>query len=56
MTQQDAERIVADMEVEERDLVVCPNCNGLHDAQFIPMNGSGGHLVLRCGARIIALE
>lgn len=56
MTQEEAEAIAATIPTEVGDLVTCPDCDSMHDAQVVPCNGSGPQLTIRCGEKIIFLE
>lgn len=55
MTREEIEEIANAIEVEEGDLIVCPNCNGLHDARYAPLNGSGARMVIECDGKVISL-
>jgi len=55
MTQQEAEYIASQIPIEEGDLIVCPQCNELHDAQVVSRNSSGPKMSIMCGDKIIVL-
>jgi hypothetical protein len=46
------QRLMDSVVIEPRDLIVCPRCDGLHDAEL----NDQLEMVIRCGDETITLE